>query len=145
MMKSLLILLVLSPLVARATLGEKADSVQTDQIKMKAQRQTETLKGNDVHVLKSSGRQVKEYVNSEGVVYAVTWRGSLKPDLQSLFGSYYLEFANADANSNSQHRPAKNFSSERLVVRRSGHLRDLRGVAYIKSLLPEGVRPEDIK
>ena len=86
---------------------------------------------------------IREYTNSDGVVFAVTWVGASHPDLENLFGAYYSEFQNAnDSRLKSMGRSQVLLKTARLVVRRGGHMRAIRGSAIVPDLVPEGVNVE---
>ena len=131
---------------AHATLGESEETVAKDQKVFSADHKTLNKNGYTVHQLKSSTYTVNEFIDSTGKVFAVTWRGAGKPDLSALFGSYFTEFNGADAKKPSVtgRRAGKRVESDHLVVQRSGHMRDLRGQAYVKELLPQGFKLGDL-
>ena len=97
------------------------------------------------HELTAGLNTIREYTNSDGVVFAVTWSGPSHPDLETLFGSYYSEYQAAEAN-----RPkgmghgAVALKTARLAIRRGGHMRALKGAAVISNLVPTGVKAEEL-
>ena len=99
-----------------------------------------------VHEIRAaSGYTVREYVSPGGSVFAVSWRGPGGIDLQSLLGTYFEEFRqNAAARSSPAQRPLL-VSSPSLVFEQSGHMRAIRGRAYLPALLPAGVDPNEIQ
>ena len=92
--------------------------------------------------------EINEYVSSDGVVFAVVWKGTGVPDLKLLLGEYFEEYREEVTASRSRtprvREPFK-MKSDRLVVERAGHSRSLWGRAYLPSQLPPGIRPEDIQ
>jgi hypothetical protein len=88
----------------------------------------------------SSGLQVREYLDSKGIVFAVSWSGPVMPELQRLLGSYYAEYSAAVAAvAPGGLRRGLNVVLPDLVVQSGGHLRAYAGRAYLPTLLPAGV------
>ena len=91
--------------------------------------------------LLASGTTVREFTNPAGIVFAVSWKGPVLPDLSALLGSYYTTLqAQAEQNRQAGLRRAP-VSAERdgLVVRSMGHMRNFFGNAYVPALVPTGV------
>jgi Protein of unknown function (DUF2844) len=84
------------PVIARAALGENAQSIEADRVHMKA-----TLRVTDgaiysVHELQTlGGTLVREYAAASGVVFAVTWQGPFLPDMQQTLGTYFKSYSDA--------------------------------------------------
>ena len=87
---------------------------------------------------------LREYINGEGFVFAITWQGARHPDLIPLLGAY----AEAYQTASREARPERGRSymgvvrGEDIVVEKFGHLRAVRGRAFVPSLLPAGVGPD---
>jgi hypothetical protein len=80
----------------QATLGESADSVDSDRKALSAVRCVTTIRnGYTVQVIKSDSAVVREYVSSSGVVFGIAWNGMVHPDLRQLLGSYAGEYQEA--------------------------------------------------
>jgi hypothetical protein len=126
---------------AQAVLGEKETSIEQDRTKVHSAARVRTQSPHYTsHVLAGSLVTVTEFVNSDGVVFAVSWHGIIKPDLQSLLGSFYEEFHALDAaRARTPSRHPTQINTSKAVVLRSGHMRDIRGTAYIPSLVPADV------
>ncbi len=145
-----LVLFFAPPLLAPvwAALGETAASVERDRVMMKGQRQSRSGAGYSIDTIAVAGIKVKEYVSSDGVVFAVVWKGTGVPDLHLLLGEYFEEYREGVSAARS-HRPKIRkpfqFKSERLVVERGGHSRSLWGRAFLPAALPPGVTAEDIQ
>lgn len=163
---------VLSSL-AQATLGDRPNI--NSSFHGKARKQSQAIKAQYTeHVTEFEGISVKEYENTQGKVFAVLWRGPVKPDLEALLGSYNSEFQEADQKQRRADRDqmkkfvalknevgvenakksvkiglrSKSYGSvksQNIVVQRSGHMRDLKGMAYIPSLVPAGFDLGDLK
>lgn len=141
-----LIALVALPVVAQATLGEPAASVPSDSVRLKASvRVMGTGAAYTVHELTlPTGTIVREFLNSAGTVFAVSWRGPFQPDLQPLLGSYFSTYANAprSAGANRSHLA---IDESNLVVRAGGHPRAFVGLAYLPRLLPQGLSASELQ
>jgi hypothetical protein len=130
-----------------ATLGQSADSVESDRIALSAGRGGTTAQnGYTVQEINSDGAAVREYVSASGIVFAVAWNGIRHPDLTALLGSYTGQYQ--QALSNTPRQPGVRHLSVRtdgVVVEKWGHVRDLRGRAYAPDLMPPGVTIDEIK
>lgn len=133
------------PYAAYAVLGGPADSVPADQARMEGH--LASSKGPNFTIERistSSGTVVNEYVSPGGTVFAVSWRGPRPPDLSQLLGPYFPEYQAAAAQVRPQRRQLK-VTTGTVVVEAAGHMRDLRGRAYVPSLIPAGVTADDIQ
>ncbi len=153
-----------APGTAMATLGGPAQSIATDQqalggqLRILNQPQSSTgepglpegtpAPSNPTYAVEQismpTGVTVNEYLAPDGTVFAVSWRGPRPPDLSQLLGSYFAEFQTAAAAPQAQ-RGHLLIRTESLVVETSGHMRDLRGRAYLPALLPPGVKADEIQ
>lgn len=135
---------------SQAVLGEKAESVQTVRAAMKATSQkvsaaSTTAAKWTVQETKTDGMTIKEYVDADGNVFAVSWRGINKPDLSLLLGQYFEEFSAAEKEIPKKlGRQPVQVKGSHVTVRRSGHQRDMRGFAYLPDKLPNGVTVEEL-
>jgi hypothetical protein len=130
-----------------AGLGDRAESISTDSSRMVARRMNaDVFRKYSVQTLETDATTLKEYVNSEGLIFAVTWQGLDHPDLSVILGSYYPGYQKADAETPA-HRGLRqrNLQKENLVVQKWGQMRNLQGRAYDPSLLPSGVTLNEIK
>ena len=94
----------------------------------------------------TNGITVRQYVNSSGEVYAVSWHGPAIPDVQALLGAHYARYQNgalASQVSNGLH--ASRVSQDDLVVESGVRLRQFVGRAWLTSALPAGVATSDIE
>jgi hypothetical protein len=87
---------------------------------------------------------VREFVNGTGTVFAVSWRGPFKPDLQALLGRYFATYTDAPRSAGSN-RSRLAIDQSNLVVRAGGHQRAFAGLAYVPQLMPVGVRAADLQ
>jgi Protein of unknown function (DUF2844) len=136
---------VLSPGIASATLGEPEITVQSDVAQLRASIKTsEDRASYRVHEIQlPGGTLLREFVAPDGNVFAVAWNGPTKPNLRQAFGKYFDAFVSA---------PRPKFADRRhlqiqqgdLVVQGSGHMRAFSGRAYLASAIPSGVNLGDL-
>lgn len=163
----LLLTTLLGPTSAMATLGEPETSI--DRVRralprssrLAAQRRTIGSASYSVHEIKNAGTTIKEYVNSKGTIFAVTWKGYRAPDLKTLIGKYDGELRSLQLQHqlslrervlpNGRTIRAKTgarslrVESKNLVAIRSGHPRSLRGRYIDPTLKPVGVSINEIQ
>lgn len=96
--------------------------------------------------LLQNGTNVREYATPAGVVFAVTWRGPVLPDLSALLGDYFLAFkAETDlARLLGRRGSPVHMAGADLVVSSSGRMRNFFGYAYAPALIPTGVNIKDV-
>jgi hypothetical protein len=132
---------------ARATLGESATSAEADRKALSAVRGATTTAGNyTVQEMRTDAYTVREYVSPAGIVFAVAWEGLTYPDLTPLLGSYAAQYK--EALRQRPRRPGRRHltvRTDQVVVQKWGHMRDLRGRAYVPALIPPGVSIDEIK
>jgi hypothetical protein len=132
-------------LPAFAGLGGDATTVDTDVAKMKGQARTTSSGGYAVQeITLPSGTVVREYISPEGKVFAVTWKGMSKPDLQQTLGTYFERYKAAAAAPHAGHNHLTIHQPE-LVLNSGGHMRAWTGKAYVPALLPPNFSVDDIK
>jgi len=132
---------------AWAVLGEPASSVETDRVALAGQFRMIPAQLYTTQEITTSELALREYVSGD-TVFAVAWRGSRPPNLVSLLGSYFQEYQEAStaAPSNGfRRRGMIRIQGSHVVVETGGHPGDVRGRAYIPSLLPPGVTKEMIQ
>jgi Protein of unknown function (DUF2844) len=127
-----------------AVLGEPVSSVETDRLALAGQLSMIPAQLYTIQEITTSELVVREYESSD-TVFAVVWRGRRPPNLVSLLGSYFQEYqeaAAAAASNGPRMRGMTRIQGSRVVVETGGHPGDVRGRAYIPSLLPPGVTKE---
>ena len=129
-----------------AVLGEPASSVVMDRVALAGQLSITTAPLYTIQEITTSELVLREYV-SRDTVFAVAWRGQRPPNLVSLFGSYFQEYQEAAtaASSEPRMRGMTHLQGPHVVVETGGHPGDIRGRAYLPSLLPSGVTKEMIQ
>jgi hypothetical protein len=132
---------------AYATLGEKAASVETDRKALSAVKRNLTAHDNyQVQEMVSDANTIREFLTPDGVVFAVAWNGLTHPDLSTVLGTYNAKYRQAKKLHPRRHgRRSVQVKGDDVVVETSGHMRDLRGKAYVPSLVPEGVNIDEIR
>jgi hypothetical protein len=143
---ALLFALALGAAPAHATLGRLAASTDVDQQNLHAKKTIRPGLQFTIHELDlPSGTQVREYVNTDGRVFAVAWRGSMLPDLKQIFGEDNLQaFLSATPEQHTRHK-SRTVREPGLVAHSAGTQRFFTGFAYIPTLMPRGVREEDLR
>lgn len=135
---------------AQASLGGDATSVETDRIAMRvelAARQNLAPSGSyAVHeTTLPTGTLVRQFVASNGVVFAVAWNGPFLPDFRQLLGLHFDTMVARQAKQpNAGHRFFNQHEGD-LVIESGGHQRSFAGRAYLQSALPAGVTEQEIK
>ena len=94
----------------------------------------------------SSGTTIREFVNVEGLVFAVAWRGAVLPDFQALLGAHFDALkAQAEHNRASRKRGAPiSIQTDELVLSSRGRSRQFSGYAYLPAMVPEGLDIKDV-
>ena len=130
---------------AFAALGGDATSVDTDTAKMKGQSRATAVAGYTVkEITLPSGTVVREYVSAEAKVFAVTWSGVSRPDLQQTLGTYFEQYKAAATAPHAGHHHLTIHQPE-LVLISGGHMRAWTGKAYVPALLPPNFSVDDIR
>lgn len=131
-----------------AVLGGDLGTVQGDQARMRASRTVSSAaNGVWVHEIRlADGSSIRQFVNAQGIVFAVAWSSRLKPDFEQMLGRYVTDFNAANA---APRAPgiARSVIVDRgdLVVHAAGRLNAFVGKAWIKSQVPAGASPDAIR
>jgi hypothetical protein len=91
-----------------------------------------------------SGTLVREFVATNGTVFAVAWNGPTVPNLRQTLGQYFNNFVAAAQAKHVGHRHLQIQQSD-LVLQASGHMRAFSGRAYLPQAVPAGVSIEDLR
>jgi hypothetical protein len=94
----------------------------------------------------ASGLVLKEFANAEGLVFAVSWRGPVVPDLPPLLGAYFPMFKQAqEASLHAGKRGSPlRLAKDGLVVQASGRSPHFFGYAYVTRLVPPGINVKNV-
>lgn len=146
-MRRALLLMLLLPLLqgalAYAALGAAPSNFGTTPLRQGARSLAAAGADSDAAYTVSqstldSGTVVREYVNTQGKVFAVSWNGPALPDLRTLLGDKFAVLTGAAAQ-----RPKAGHSQLALerpdvVIVSGGHMRAYAGHAWIPGALPAG-------
>ncbi len=132
---------------AQATVGQGASSVQSDMAQLKGTNYKVTT--NSVYTTYSffaRGDTIKEYANSNGVIFAMSWRGATQPPIKGILGKYFNGYAAQFAARVRLHirRPIM-IKTPAIRVFRGGHMRGWVGSAFVQSLAPAGITMGDLR
>jgi hypothetical protein len=136
----------LSPCIAEAGLGQPESSVQADAAQLKGSIKATEHAGYRVHEIQlPSGTLVREFVGSDGNVFAVAWNGPTVPNLRQTLGQYFDKFVAAAQAKHADHHHLQIQQSD-LVMQASGHMRGaFSGRAYLPQAVPAGVSIGDLR
>ncbi len=131
---------------AQATLGEDflPDSAKQTRLGSTIRAVTQGKYTVNEYTL-ASGTVVREFVAPTRKVFAVAWKGPLKPDLRQLLGTHFERYVAAAANKSQPGRHPVSLRDTDLVIHAGGHMRAFSGVAYLPGELPAGVAEEDLR
>lgn len=132
---------------ARAALGGDVASVAADATAMNGAHAVTTLPTHAVHdIAAAGGLRIREFVDTGGRVFAVSWSGPALPDLQRLLGGEYDTFAaTLAARPPAPARQALHVAAAGLVVDNEGTVRAVAGRAYLPDRVPAGVALADVR
>lgn len=85
-----------------------------------------------------SGTVVREYSDTAGKVFAVSWRGPTLPDLRTLLGEKFAVMTGAAGQRARAGHSQLALNQSDVVLVSSGHMRAFAGHAWIPSALPAG-------
>lgn len=145
-----LILITLSVFLSQgswAALGDHEQVINNDAIKLRSSHHlVEKSKFYSVHTMSTPIATIREYVDNNGNVFAVSWKGIRRPDLSVLLGQYYQDYHNIDSRRPRMiTRHPVTVQTSKILVRKAGHMRAITGIAVIPDQLPSGVKVEDLK
>lgn len=133
----------LLPGIASATLGAAETSVQGDGQQMKGTIKSMAYSGYRVHEIElPSGTVVREFVNADGIVFAVAWSGRSVPNLSQTLGTYFTTYVTEAKTNTSRHHFAVRHAD--FIAESTGHMRHFVGRAYLPQAVPAGVSLEDL-
>lgn len=164
---ALALAVVITPLPALATLGGNTSSITADETQLHASTSQPTPSARRENtggttttntapailptsvsvqqLTQTDGTVIKEFL-SNGIVFAIAWRGPTPPNLRQLLGDYFSTYAAGIqiANQNGERGPTA-IQSGGLVVYSGGHMNSFFGQAFLPALLPQGVTPQAIQ
>lgn len=134
------------PIPSGAALGDTEASIDADAQRFLPKETKVSEHGSyRLHEMtRGDGSLIREYVNSDGKVFGVSWKGPVMPNLSQLLGSNFATFHDNAKQKAGRRRLAVVHSGD-LVVESSGHPRAFFGRAYLNSMLPAGVTEETVQ
>lgn len=136
---------LLLPAISHAALGATDSSVEADRVQFDASRSARSTPLYTVHELTTPNRTtVREFVGSNGIVFAVSWQGPFLPDLRTLLGLHFQSVQRADRTRQPTHS-ALLLELPDLVIVSEGRLRAFSGHAYLPQLVPAGVAVTELR
>ena len=138
-------LAALSPCIAAAALGEAEASIQSDAVRLRGSIKVTEHASYRLHEIQlPSGTLVREFVGSDGKVFAVAWNGPTVPNLRQTLGQYFDNFVAAAQAKHADHHHLQIQQSD-LVVQAGGRMRAFTGRAYLPQAVPAGVNIGDLR
>ena len=130
-----------------AALGNDAASVLTDGAELQGAVNSVPGQQYDIgEINAASGVRVREFLNRNGIVFAVTWSGPVVPDLRMLLGASFDSYTKAVAALKQPGlRRSLRIATPELVVESGGHMRAYSGRAYLPLLIPAGVSTAELR
>ena len=129
-----------TPRIASATLGEPEITVQSDvaraRASIKSLQERESYRVHEIQL--PSGTVMREFVGTDGKVFAVAWQGPTRPDLRQALGQYFDSYISAPRAKFADRRHVQVQQGD-LIVQSGGHMGALSGRAYLVSAIPSGV------
>jgi Protein of unknown function (DUF2844) len=131
---------------ACAGLGDDAAGVVADAKALQGVVHIESSPLFDIYEISADGGlRVREYLDRNGIVFAVSWLGPVQPDLQRMLQASFAQYNQARAALTQPGlRRSLRITSQDLVVETSGHLRAYSGRAYLPKLMPAGASAADL-
>jgi hypothetical protein len=102
-------------------------------------RATTAAAGCSVHHLATPGGAVREFARADGTVFAVAWEGQAPPDLAVLLGAYAAEVKAGFPTRARVPGRRSELRTGSVVLQTWGHMRALRGRAWVPDLVPAEV------
>ncbi len=128
-----------------AALGGDAASVQRDGVSMKSAVRVTASNGYAVHEIASpSGTVLREFVGSDGKVFAVAWHGLVNPDLRQVLGAYYARYEEGAATAIHSHRQLAIALPDFMFIN-TGRQRAFAGRAWVPAMMPANLSTDDIQ
>jgi hypothetical protein len=84
----------------------------------------------------ATGTHIRQYVSSQGRVFAVTWSGPFLPELKVLLGKYFDTMETESARTSRAGRSHIAINHRELVINAGGHMRSFEGEAWIPAEMP---------
>lgn len=135
---------VRAPSVAQLSGGSALSSVKSLQNLPSSAVNNERFSTREVAL--ETGTFVVEYIDSGGLVFAISWAGPVLPPLDQWLGPYFSRFSEAvtlDRQASNLGTPLR-IDTDKLVVKSRGRMRSFTGYAYVPESVPAGLRMQDV-
>ncbi|WP_235922946.1 DUF2844 domain-containing protein [Rugamonas aquatica] len=139
----MLVLSLLQGALAYAALGSSPSNFGTTPVRQGA-RSLAAAAGDSAAVYTvsqstlDSGTVVREYMNADGVVFAVSWNGPALPDLRTLLGDKFAVLTATAAKRPKAGHSQLAVEQQDVVIVSGGHMRAYAGHAWMPGALPAG-------
>jgi len=136
---SLILIFLSSP--AFAVLGEKFDEAQN------RSAVNTPFASYSKHEFALTKNMVRQFSDSTGKVFAVSWQGKAHPDLAALLGTQLPAFEKALATARAKYKGHAPITVDAagLHVEMGGNSRALSGRVWINGQIPQGVNTDDLR
>lgn len=106
----------------------------------------QTLGYSTQESLLENGTLIREFADSDGIVFAIQWQGPVLPDLQLLMGKYFdiFKLQAEEMRQSGRRSSVVSFSRDGLVMQSSGRQRSFSGFAYAVSSVPVGLEIKNV-
>ena len=131
-----------------ATLGESSASIQVDRSALNATKYKLSTSNQFYNVGSyqvAAVTNIREYVAKNGMVFAVSWNGPLKPNLQQLLGQHYLTLMSEVAKKPHAGRSPVYIKRADIVIESGGHPQSFIGRAYLPTAMPSGMKENEVQ
>jgi hypothetical protein len=140
---------LLLPTLSHATLGGKpthaASNAVVPPLLRSAAQPAAANPPWSLHSTRSDdGVTVREYAALDGIVFAVTWSGPVRPDMAALLGSYFPNVASAARHGRRGTGPLVERNGD-LQIESIGHQGQFTGKAWLPRLVPARVDMGDLE
>jgi len=132
---------LLLPVVCHATLGgaPSTDAQPSSKVLRAPSHASQQVAPYSTHESRAAdGVTIREYATPANVVFAVTWQGPTRPDMQALLGNYFPSLVAAAGQTPRGTGPLVAGNGE-LKVESAGHQGLFMGRAYVPRLVPANV------
>jgi len=141
----ILLVLMMGALPAWAALGEYEGSVSLDQQVLRGEIREVAQTGYKYHqIITPEGAVIREYVSTEGKVFAISWHARFIPNLPQLLGSYFPRVQQAAQARVGRSGPLVIQTGD-FVYFSGGRMMNYHGSAYVPGLLPKNVTAEVVR
>lgn len=136
------IFLLALPLASQAELGGNLASINQEQKTFGSTLSSSPQTGYTIYSQTiNPGLVLKEYLATNGNVFAITWKGPNLPNFQVVLGAYYSNYLTA-----LQNNPRAIFvQNDNIVIESGGVMGGYLGRAYLPKQFPVGMTPANLQ